>query len=101
MIFKLKPNRVRRTYKGGVNIDKFENTEFSSHSEEYYPEDWTASVTKANNYPPVENEGIGMTERGQYLTDFVIDDCPILVKLLDSSERLVIQAHPTVEFAQK
>ena len=101
MIFKLKPNRVRRTYKGGANIDKFENTKISSYSAEYYPEDWTASITKANNYPPLENEGIGVTEDGKYLTEIIGDDFPILVKLLDSAERLVIQAHPTVQFAQK
>ena len=101
MIFKLKPNRVRRTYKGGVNIDKFENEQFLFCGMEYYPEDWTASITSANNFPLFENEGIGITEDGKYLTEIISGNFPILVKLLDSAERLVIQAHPTVEFAQK
>ncbi len=98
MIYKLKPNRVHRTYKGGKKIDEFCGT---ASVVEYMPEDWTASITSA--YDADGNlEGVGVTEDGQLLTDIIGDDeYGLLVKLLNSDERLVIQAHPTVSFAKK
>jgi len=97
MIYKLLPNRVRRTYLGGNRINAFEGTLV-----EACPEDWTASVTFAvNSDNIIENEGIGKTVDGELITDIVgNDEYPLLVKLLDSNERLVIQAHPTVEFSK-
>ncbi len=98
MIYKIKPNRVRRTYLGGSRIDTFEN-----YGPCACPEDWTASITVASNGDDkIENEGIGITEDGELLTDIIGEDSyPLLVKLLDSDERLVVQAHPTVEFSKK
>lgn len=98
MIYKLRPNRVHRTYKGGSKIDLFCGC---TAPEEMMPEDWTASVTSC--YDSNGNtEGIGVTEEGLTMTEIVGDDkYPLLVKLLNSDERLVIQAHPTVEFAKK
>ena len=98
MVYKLQTNRVHRTYKGGSSIDEFCN---SVDKREYMPEDWTASVTAA--YDSNGNlEGIGKTLDGQLLTDIIgNDDYGLLVKLLNSDERLVIQAHPTVDFAKK
>ena len=77
-----------------------------------FPEDWIASVTTAFN-PDREmvNEGMSKTEEGDFLKDIIFSDkinmignregMSFLFKLLDSAERLVIQAHPTVEFAKK
>lgn len=98
MIYKLQPNRVHRTYLGGKRIDEFCGADAP---EQYMPEDWTASVTSA--YDADGNlEGIGVTEDGQLLTDIIGDDnYGLLVKLLNSDERLVIQAHPTVPFARQ
>ncbi len=100
MIVKIKENRVSRTYLGGKNIDKFYGKE--QWESTYFPEDWTASVVSAYNSTDSKEEGIGVTLDGERLTDIVGEDKPkILVKLLDSAERLVIQAHPTVPFAKK
>lgn len=100
MIYKLKNNRVSRTYLGGKRIDEFTNEKVSGS---YFPEDWTASVVTAfSGIAENELEGLGQTEKGELVKDLVGEDVlPILVKLLDSDERLVVQAHPTVEFAQR
>lgn len=101
MIYKLKSNRVKRTYIGGRRIDQFTEESLFSEGRQYYPEDWTGSVTTAmsgdRNTAP---EGLGRTQKDLLIKDIVgEDELCILVKLLDSDERLVIQAHPTVEFA--
>ena len=60
-----------------------------------------ASTTTAfNGTLEIEGEGLGRLEDGQLVKD-VVGTLPILVKLLDSDERLVIQAHPTVPCAQR
>ena len=100
MIYKLMENRVYRTYTGGANIDKFYGKLVGENSN--FPEDWTASVIKAFN-PGREDieEGYGKIIDGRLVKDVVNDEFKCLVKLLDSAERLVIQVHPTVEFAKK
>ena len=99
MICQLEPNRVRRTYLGGGRIDAF--TGFSPADDgALRPEDWMASTVSAfNGSEEIEGEGLGRLTDGRSVKD-VIGSMPILVKLLDSDERLVIQAHPTVPFAQ-
>ena len=99
MIAKLKPNRVRRTYLGGGRINAF--TGFAPPDDgALRPEDWMASTTTAfNGTTEVEGEGLGRIADGRFVRD-VVGDLPILVKLLDADERLVIQAHPTVPFAK-
>ena len=99
MIAKLKPNRVRRTYLGGDRIDAF--TGFAPPEDgALRPEDWMASTTTAfNGTTEIEGEGLGQIADGRFVRD-VVGDLPILVKLLDADERLVIQAHPTVPFAR-
>ena len=100
MMFKLRENRVYRTYSGGCHIDAFYGK--SQCTDGFFPEDWTASVVKAFN-PGRENisEGEGITVGGQYVKELVNGEMTCLVKLLDSAERLVIQVHPTVDFAKK
>ena len=99
MISRLKENRVHRTYLGGKKMGVFLNRR---EEDGYYPEDWTASVVKAlNPGSDKEDEGFGYLEDGRMVKDVVNGEMRCLVKLLDSSERLVIQVHPTREFAEK
>lgn len=99
MIGFLQPNRVRRTYLGGGRIDAF--TGFSPADDgALRPEDWLASTTTAfNGSVEIAGEGLGRLEDGRLVSD-AVGSLPILVKLLDADERLVIQAHPTVPFAR-
>ena len=101
MVYSILPNRVRRTYRGGEKLDAF--TQYTAPNDgNFYPEDWTASVTAAfNGDSEIAHEGLGMTEDGKRVRDIAGGRLPILVKLLDASERLVVQAHPTVEFAKR
>ena len=117
MVFSFKENRVRRAYLGGAQIDKFVGNEVAQNGNR--PEDWLASVVIAFNpdYEPIPNEGLSILENGEVFKS-IIDKNPeavfgkrlankyggkssILVKLLDSAERLVIQCHPTVDFAME
>ena len=118
MIAKLQPNRVRRTYLGGGRIDAFTGAincappAPAAHTGGAQlvapdmdgvprPEDWLASTTTAfNGTLEIEGEGLGRLEDGRLVKD-VVGTLPILVKLLDSDERLVIQAHPTVPCAKR
>ncbi len=100
MIYKIKENRVSRTYIGGKAIDEFYGK--AQYENSFFPEDWTASVTSAYNSKSGAEEGIGYSELGVSVKDIVGEDkLNMLVKLLNSAERLVIQAHPTVSFAKK
>ena len=110
MIYKLLSTRVYRAYLGGENLDILEGKENPQISR--FPEDWIGSVTTAfNPGRDVENEGLSKTCDGTYLKDIIEankedmigkrENMSLLFKLLDSAERLVIQVHPTVEFAKK
>jgi mannose-6-phosphate isomerase len=110
MLYKLTSTRVHRAYYGGEHIDSI--TGIKSRGKTRYPEDWLASVTEAFNPDcKVDGEGLSKTEDGRYLRDIIHDDkvdmigndkeMKLLFKMLDSAERLVIQGHPTVEFAKK
>lgn len=100
MIARLQVNRVRRMYLGGGRIDAFTGWTPDCSDGVPRPEDWLASTTTAfNGRVEIEGEGLGRLEDGRLVAD-VVGTLPILVKLLDSDERLVIQAHPTVPFAK-
>ena len=100
MIATLQENRVFRTYLGGKHIDTFYGREKGEDS--YFPEDWTASLIKAYN-PGREAivEGYGRLADGSEVRNLPGLELRCLVKLLDSAERLVIQVHPTKEFAKE
>ncbi len=108
MISKLQANRVRRSYLGGGRIDAFCGTcppaprkQAGNSGEQPRPEDWLASTTQAfNGTLEIEGEGQGRLEDGRFVRD-AVGALPILVKLLDSDERLVVQAHPTVPCAER
>lgn len=82
----------------------------------YYPEEWVASLTPAYSADSTNPEGLSRISDGRTLRELIESDpaligtgsvsdigrmYPILLKLLDADERLVIQAHPTAEFARK
>ena len=109
MVYKLLPTRVYRAYFGGKNLDRLENKKPEITR---FPEDWLASTTVAfNPGRDIPDEGLSKIENGEFLKTVIdsnkksmigdAEDMSILCKLLDSSERLVIQVHPTVEFAKQ
>lgn len=62
MIFKLKDNRVGRTYLGGSHISLFCNG--LKEENNFFPEDWTASVVTAFGTDGGDNVGLGYTVGG-------------------------------------
>lgn len=116
MIYLLKENRVFRSYYGGKRLDRLYGKKVCEDSQ--FPEEWIASTVRAFNAGR-ENivEGPGVCEDGTLLSDKIQknpieflgetqydkygSNMSILVKLLDSAERLFIQCHPTVPFAKK
>lgn len=104
MLFRLRENRVWRTYLGGARIDRFcaAQTGKIRFENSYFPEDWTASTIPAMNAGREGIiEGIGHVSDGRAVSELVPGGLPILVKLLDAAERLAIQVHPTREFARR
>ena len=101
MIANIQSNRVRRTYLGGRRIDAFCGVAADVSDGVPRPEDWLASTTQAfNGTFEIEGEGLGRLADGRFVKD-AAGSSPVLVKLLDSDERLVIQAHPTVPCAKR
>lgn len=106
-ILKELETRVNRTYMGGKLLDEFLGKETGEDS--FYPEDWISSFTEARNKTYVPNEGITRLENGELITQAVGEgdfgqgrtEPGVLIKLLDSSERLGIQAHPDDAFSQR
>lgn len=115
----LQPNRVWRTYSGGKLIDQWQKQ--AAPEDNSFPEEWVASVVKAVNVGREHvQEGLSKVKLadGSITTlQEVIDSDPVafmgkahvekfgsqtavLVKLLDSSERLTIQVHPDRQFAE-
>lgn len=111
MIYKFKENRVWRAYTGGRRLDNFYGKQPCKSGR--MPEEWLASTTEAFNPDRLlKGEGLSVCEDGRIFRD-VLSENPekilgkalcgqsILVKLLDSDERLAIQCHPTADFAKK
>jgi mannose-6-phosphate isomerase len=110
----MRSNRVRRTYIGGLMIDRWQHNPDPKDSS--CPEEWIASVVEANNpaWDHIDGEGLTLLEdddKGEIkLRDFIEDDPAgvlghqhvekfganpsILIKALDSAERLAVQVHP-------
>ncbi|MBN2639537.1 MAG: hypothetical protein JXR65_10690 [Bacteroidales bacterium] len=119
-IFFLSPNRVWRTYLGGMKLDQMEGSEYPKDS--HYPEDWIGSTTRAVNKgrEHLSEEGLSkiMVDEKTITLKMLCEQQPesvlgakhfkqygantqFLLKFLDSSIRLHIQCHPTIPFAQK
>ncbi len=104
------PTFVRRTYRGGKLIRKF--LELPDPKDDFCPEDWISSFTEAKNHAPIENEGItkvNINGKELLITEAVSTadfgegrtDSGVLIKYLDSAERLGIQVHPTKKYARE
>ena len=101
--------RVVRTYRGGALLAEFMGR---TEPDGFKPEDWISSFVEAKNRVKIENEGLTLAESKDgvaLLADMVSaddfgqgrEDAGVLVKLLDSAERLGIQVHPTKEYAKR
>ncbi len=116
----LDPNRVWRTYPGGMKLDFMENRE--NPADTHFPEDWIGSTTSAVNkgrehlteegLSKVVIAGKSMTLKSlcekEPLALLGVDhfekfgaNTQFLLKFLDSAIRLHIQCHPTIPFAKK
>jgi mannose-6-phosphate isomerase len=116
------PTRVRRNYRGGMLLDRLEGSTAPVDSDR--PESWIASTIEASNpgLPPLNAEGltrvrlaVGAAEMtlaalvarapAFYLGERHVEtrgtQLGFLAKLLDSSMRLHVQAHPTSVFARE
>ena len=102
-------NRVSRTYRGGSLLEAFLGKENPSVS--FCPEDWISSFVEAKNKQYVPGEGISrvwVNHRETPITEVISEedfgpgrrDSGVLVKLLNSAERLGIQVHPTPDFSR-
>jgi mannose-6-phosphate isomerase len=112
------PNRVWRTYDGGSLIDAFQQGQTAPDGNT--PEAWIMStvIARGNNRP--DDEGLSRIiisdEETVLLSDLIrsdpalflgeklaekYNDTGILIKLLDSCERLTIQVHPDKIFAKQ
>jgi mannose-6-phosphate isomerase len=116
------PNRVRRNYLGGASIDRLQaNSGEKLFGDSDRPEEWLASLVRAKNpgLSQLANEGLSrcaitgqplLAELLQTAPEFYLGkewysshglDMGFLLKILDSSMRLHVQAHPTAAFAKK
>ena len=115
---KLSAAKAWRTYLGGSMIDALHGVEGTEDT--HFPEEWIMSVTAARNAgrEHIQNEGMSVEENtGKFLKE-LIEECPekmlgkahfnkygattgVLIKLIDSSERLSIQVHPNKEMAKQ
>jgi mannose-6-phosphate isomerase len=118
-ILRLLPNRVWRTYSGGLMLDRMEGR--TAPADGPFPEDWLGSTVRAiNPNRDVKNEGLArvISSGGEaVLADLITADPEyflgaahverfgtnpmVLVKYLDSAVRLPFQVHPTVEFSRR
>lgn len=113
-----RPNRVWRSYSGGRLIDRWRGESHSADGDT--PEEWIASTVVARGDGRPDTEGLSVMEldngESAYLRDLIAGDpvaflgediaaryCDtgLLVKMLDSLERLTIQVHPDKQFARR
>lgn len=103
-------NRVNRTYRGGRLLDIFLGND--DPKDTFMPEDWISSFVEAKNRVYIEGEGISkvlVDGREIPITEVITAedlghgrrDSGVLVKYLNSAERLGIQVHPTPDFSIK
>jgi mannose-6-phosphate isomerase len=111
------PNRVWRTYSGGALIDKW--NKLQSPIDTTFPEEWIMSTISSRGKNRPEKEGLSLLETplGQIPVNELINvdldlflgktvatkygTTGVLIKMLDSKERLTIQVHPDKEYARK
>ena len=109
--FILKPNRVLRTYRGGLLLEAFRR--YPKPQDSWAPEDWIGSTTASRlQNQPLEGMSVVLIGDRELILSDVIKQYPremlgkkhvemfgahpfLLAKLLDSCERLRIQVHPS------
>ncbi|WP_179318910.1 type I phosphomannose isomerase catalytic subunit [Winogradskyella helgolandensis] len=110
------PNRVWRTYEGGALIDRWKKSNLEVDGQ--MPEQWIMSTIIARGNGRPENEGLSIiaTNDGNFSLKELINSNPelylgkelaqkygttgVLIKMLDSMERLTIQVHPDKKYAK-
>lgn len=117
-VLKLLSTRVWRTYRGGALLEEWQGKPEPADGE--FPEEWVASVVTARNpgRATTEDEGLSAVDLpGRPLLKDLIEKDPVsflgkkhydrygtstavLVKLIDSLNRLLIQVHPDKAFAR-
>lgn len=114
---KLNAARAWRTYWGGKMIEELHGN--NNAEDTHFPEEWIISTVCAQNVgrEHIKDEGMSYVEGSELSLKAVIEADPekalgkahsqrfgcstgVLVKLLDSAERLGIQVHPNKEKAQ-
>jgi mannose-6-phosphate isomerase len=116
---KLVANRVRRPFKGGMLLDQWQGV--TEPKDDFYAEEWVASTLEARNPDPLPEEGLSRVRLPNAdsitLRELIASapenflgaehfkkygaDPAILVKVLDSASRLMIQVHPDRCFARE
>lgn len=109
-------NRVWRTYQGGALIDRWKKD--SPEEDGSLPEEWIMSTIYARGKNRPKDEGLSylnIANNVVQLKDVIASDLElflgeklakkygstgVLIKMLDSKERLTIQVHPDKEFAR-
>jgi mannose-6-phosphate isomerase len=111
----LGPNQFPRPYRGGRRIAEFRGS--PAPEREDLPEDWIASTVRAADAPAGTESGLSRLPDGELLAAAVAADPEgwlghehvqafgvdpaVLVKLLDTGERLFVHVHPTRELAAR
>lgn len=115
---KLKPNRVTRPFKGGMLLDRWQQKD--NPQDGFAPEDWVASTVQAQNENTDLLEGLSEVDGPNLERELLrnlIDSHPVellgashvrkygknmalLVKILDSYTRLLLQVHPDRDYAK-
>lgn len=110
--------RAWRTYLGGKLLDQFHGCECGQDG--HFPEEWIASLAAARNAgrEAIKNEGLSRVEGADITLKELMESRPadflggnhvkqlgvtmgVLVKLIDSAERLAVQVHPDREMAME
>ncbi|MBQ4563592.1 MAG: class I mannose-6-phosphate isomerase [Lachnospiraceae bacterium] len=86
-VLKMMKNRVWRPFVGGRLLDEFQG--IYPAEDGHYPEEWVCSTVKAT-----DGTGLSYLADGRTLKEVIGYDLDVLVKVLDSSSRLMIQVHP-------
>ena len=94
MFIELEEMRVYRPFVGGKLLDTFCGD--TNPQDNHYPERWICTTTEAGDHT-----GLSQTKDHETLRSLIHGELDILVKLLDSYTRLMIQVHPDKERAMK
>ena len=111
-------NRIERPFKGGLLLDKLQNRSFPQDA--YEAESWIGSTTEVIGNKKSDRYGLsrGIVENKEHVLKDLINknlkdylgerhiekfgaNTAMLIKLIDSYSRLLIQVHPTKDYARE